>query len=809
MLTLLQDIRYAFRQLRRSPGFTITAIITLALGIGANVVVFGVLQTMLLRPIETPHPDQVVNIQQEHQGYINVSYPQFQDIRDRNKVFSEVAAYRINHYGIGTGSSTRPVWGYEITGQYFNLLRVQPLLGRMMVPADDDHPGASHAAVLSYGAWQDLFHGDRDIVGKSVFIDKQPYTVIGVTPKNFNGTEKFFAPGIFLPMSNEAEFEGFDWLKERGNANIWALGRMKDGISKQQADADLKLIAAQMARDYPKTDEHLGLKVAQPGFLGDFLGGPVRGFMGGVMLLAGLVLLAACANLGSLFAARTADRTREFAIRLAIGSSRWRVLRQILTEALVVSIAGGIVACGLAMVLLRALAAFTFPTEVPIKVGVGVEPSQIAVAFGVALIAGVLFGMVPVRQIFAADPNQAIKGGITASAGGRRWAIRDILLCAQIALCCLVVTAAFVSLRGLGRTLTMPLGFQPKNLTATRFDLGLAHYNEKDGAAFQRKLLDSLKQIPGVESAAYANTTPLALNASNTDIYDEQATDFRQSTQKFLAQYFNVSPGYFATAGTRLIAGREFRWNDDANTPRVAIVNQEFARRLFGNERAVGRYFKQGNKEKVEIVGVVEDGKYTTLTENPATALFRPILRATDNSTVTLVRSSVAPAVMNAAVTKAVHDLDPNVPIEASGSWQDQLGLVLFPAHAATIALGIFGVLALLLSVTGTFGLASYTVAKRMRELSIRVALGAQAKQVVRAALGRTLMLLSVGSIVGLLLGVATTKVLSAVVAHASAQDPVVLLAVAFTMLVAGSLSVANPARRALKIDPARLLRED
>jgi predicted permease len=809
MVTLLQDIRHALRQLRRSPGFTITAIITLALGIGANVVVFGVLQTMLLRPIETPHPDQVVNIEQGNHGWINISYPEFQDIRDRSNAFSEVAAYRIDHYGVEAGNSTRPVWGYEVTGQYFNLLRVQPLLGRMMQPADDAHPGASHAAVLSYGTWKDLYHGDQNIVGKSILIDKQPYTVIGVTPKNFSGTEKFFSPGIYLPMSNENEFEGFDWLKERGDQNIWGLGRIKDGITKEQANANLKTVAASIAKDYPKTDENLLLKTGQPGFLGDMMGGPIRGFMGGVMLLACLVLLAACANLGSLFAARTADRTREFAIRLAIGSSRWRVLRQILTEAIVVSIGGGIVACGLATVLLRGLGAFTFPTEIPIKVAVGAEPSQIAVAFGVALLAGVLFGMVPVRQIFAADPNQAIKGGITASAGGRRWAIRDILLAAQIALCCLVVTAAFVSLRGLGRTLTMQLGFQPRNVVTTRFDLQLAHYNEKDGAAFQRKLLDSVKQIPGVEMAAYANTTPLSLNSSNTNVYDEQTTDFRPSTQKFLAGYYNVSPGYFATAGTHLLAGREFTWNDTANTPRVAVVNQEFARRLFGTDQAVGRYFKQGNKEKVEIVGVVEDGKYTTLTEDPTCALFRPILRATDNATVMMVRSSVDPILMSAAVRKAVHDLDANVPIEASGSWQDQLGIVLFPARAATIALGIFGVLALLLSVTGTFGLASYTVAKRLRELSIRVALGAQSKQIIRAALGRTLLLLTCGSIVGLILGVAATRVLSAVVAHASAQDPVVLIAVALTMLLAGSLSVANPARRALKIDPARLLRED
>ena len=809
MTTLLQDIRYALRQLRRAPGFTITAIITLALGIGANVVVFGVLQAMLLRPINTPQANQVFNIEQGKMPWSTVSYPEFQDIRDRNTAFSQVAAYRINHYGVQAGNTTRPLWGYEVTGQYFNLMRVQPFLGRMMQPADDDHPGASHAAVLSYGTWKDVYHGDPEIVGKPILIDKQPYTVIGVTPKGFDGTEKFFAPEIFLPMSNEADLEGYDWLKERGDSNIWALARMKDGLSKPQAAANLDSVAVSIARDYPKTDEKLSLKMTTPGFLGDMMGGPVRGFMGGVMLLACMVLLAACANLGSLFAARTADRTREFAIRLSIGSSKWRIVRQIVTEAVVVSIAGGVVACLLAMAMLRALGNYTFPVEIPVKLGVGADPSQIAVAFVVAVIAGVLFGMVPVRQIFAADPNQAIKGGITQMAGGRRWAFRDILLATQIALCCLVVTAAFVSLRGLGRTMTMQLGFQPAHVVSTRFDLGLAHYNDKDGAEFQRKMLDAVKQIPGVEMAAYASSTPLSLNSSSTNAYDERTTDFRPSTEKLNANYYNVSPGYFATAGTRMIAGRDFTMNDNAKTPRVAIVNEQFARTMFGTTDAVGRYFKQGSGDKIQVIGIVEDGKYMTATEDQKAALFRPILRATDNSTVILVRSSVDPVAMSLAVRKVVHDLDPSIPIEASGAWQDQLAIMLFPARVATIALSLFGLLALLLSVTGTFGLASYTVSKRLRELSIRVALGAQSKQVVHAALGRTVTLLAIGSSVGLLLGVAATKVLAAVVAHASAQDPVVLLAVALTMLLAGSLSVANPARRALKIDPARLLREE
>lgn len=363
-------------------------------------------------------------------------------------------------------------------------------------------------------------------------------------------------------MSNEAEFEGFNWLKDRGDSNSWVVARIKDGVTPKQVSGELNSLAAQIAKEYPKTDDHLTLSTAKPGYLGDMMGNAVNGFMVGVTLLALLVLLAACANLGSLFAARTADRTREFAIRLAIGSSRWRVLRQILTEAVVVSIGGGIVACGVSMVLLRALASLKLPTELPIRFGVGPEPLQILVAFVVATIAGILFGMVPVRQIFATDPNQAIKGGITASASGRRWAIRDILLAGQIALCCLVVTAAFVALRGMSHALNMPLGFQPRNIVAQRFDLELAHYSEADGTAFQRKLLERVKQLPAVESAAYANSTPLSLNSSNTSAFDEKTTDFRPSNTKFMATYYQVSPGYFATAGTRMMSGRDYTWND-------------------------------------------------------------------------------------------------------------------------------------------------------------------------------------------------------------------------------------------------------
>ena len=427
----------------------------------------------------------------------------------------------------------------------------------------------------------------------------------------------------------------------------------------------------------------------------------------------------------------------------------------------------------------------------------------------ISVLAGVLFGVMPLRQIFKTDPNDAIKSGGSQSFAGRRWALRDVLLAAQIALCCVTVTAAFVSLRGLGKALTMDLGFNPKNAVLTKFDLSQAGYSS-DAAAdhFQRQLLERVSQIPGVEAAGYANTTPLDLDASMTAVFSQQSTDFRPSNKAFDTYFYDVSPGYLTAAGTPLLAGRDVSFTDTAKTPAVAIVNQEFARRLFHSEHAVGRYFKNRSGVSIQIVGIMADGKYLTLSEDPKAAAFFPISQIRDTKTALIVRTRRDTADMVATIRKVVRDLDPAVPIRESGAWNSQLALSFFPSQVATVALGLFGAFGLLLSIAGTFGLASYTVSKRLRELSIRVALGAQAKQILSAALGRMLILLGSGSVVGIVLGVAASRLLSAIVYQASAQDPFVLASVAFTMVLTGSLSVAGPVRRALHIDPANLLRE-
>lgn len=813
MTNTLQDLRFALRQMRRSPGFAVTAILILALGIAANVIVFGVLDALVLRPVDVPHADRVMTLARTNQTYPIFSYPEVRDVRDGNSVFSAVAAWYVENFALDADGATRPIWGCEVSGQYFEVVGIQPFLGRLLQRADDDHPGASEAAVISWSAWKSQFAADPNIVGKMVRLNKQSYTIVGVAPEGFYGTEKILQPDIFVPMANEESLGGGPWLESRHEHNVWSIVRIKEGITLPQVQAELNTIAARIIRQYPKDEEKLTLKLTRPGLVGDFFGGPARAFLAGVLGLAGIVLLAACANLGGLFAARTADRTREIAIRMAIGSSRSRIVRQVLAEALMISILGGACACALAWTAINRLAEWHPVTEYPIRFHIQPQPSLIFMGVLVSLLAGVLFGVMPLRQIFRADPNDAIKGGSNQSGAGRRWALRDVLLAAQIALCCVTVTAAFVSLRGLSKALTMDVGFNPQHAVVTKFELSQAGYSNETADHFQRQLLDRVRQLPGVTAAAYAHTTPLSQDTSSVAVYPQQTTDFRPSTRAFVGYSFNVSPGYFTATETPMLAGRDVSFADTDKTPPVAVVNRLFAQSLFHSDDVVGRYFKNSSGQQVQIIGIVADGKYLSLNEDPEQAAFFPITQhpGTKTSLIVRLRSDLSEAALNdtaATVRKVIRDLDPAVPVRESSAWHNHLGLTMFPSQVATVALGIFGAFGLLLSVTGTFGLASYTVSKRLRELSIRVALGAQAKQVLSAALGRMLILLVSGSLLGMLLGVAASRVLAAIVYQASAQDPLVLGAVALTVMLTGTLSVAGPVRRALQADPANLLRE-
>jgi predicted permease len=811
MTDLYHDLRYALRQLRKSPGFAITAILTLALGIGANVVVFSVLNALLLRPMNYPDAKQVYALQHPQEDGIAAlanSYPVYQDLRDRNTTFSALAMYRFAHIGLETTNGPQPVWGYEVSGNYFDMLGVQPYLGRFIHPTDDTAPGASAYVVLSYNCWSNRFGGDKMVVGRVIHLNKAPYTVLGVAPKGFVGTERFFRPEVFVPVMNQAQIEGYDWIHDRNERDIFVVGRVKPGVTAAMATANLNAVAHQLAKEHPQTEGKLAFELTQPGFLGNVLGGPVKAFMLGVMLLAGLVLMATCANLGGLFAARTADRAREMAIRIAVGAGRARLLRQLLTESVVLSILGGIAGCVLAIALLRGLSNWQPTSDFPIQVVVGPDKLVYLFAFAISLAAGILFGSVPLRQIWKTEPNHAIKSGASTMTVGRKWAFRDLLLGFQIAICCLLVTASLVALRGLGRTLHANFGFDPKGVTIASVDMQLAGYTDTGAAQFQKRLADEAGHLPGVTAVGYTSSPPLSLYSSHTSVFTEDTVDFSIKNQKFSTPYYKVSPGYMPAAGTRLLAGRNFTEQDDAKAPKVAIVNQTFARKLFGTEDAVGRYMKTWG-DKVEIVGIVEDGKYESVSEDPAPALFLPILQNSSNEIFLLVRTQRETGDMAAAIHDTIRRLDPNQPISSLGSWQDALRIMLLPAHVATVALGMFGALGILLAMTGTFGLASYTVSRRIKELGIRVALGASRRQVLWAALHRPMVLLGSGSVAGLVLGIAASKVLASIVYGATSNDPVVLAGVVLTMTLVGALATWAPARRVLHLDPVRLLHDE
>jgi predicted permease len=797
-MNLLADLHHTVRQLRRAPAFALIGIVTLALGIGINMVVFGVLDALILRPLPVPQPRQIYTVQQTQNGDLTFSYGQYRDLAARNSSFSGIADYRIMLFGltIGTGSDSQIVWGYEVSGNYFSVL-------------GDQAPSGAPNIVLSYAAWQSHFQGDPDIVGHTVRLNRYPYTVVGIAPKSFRGTELFFSPEVWVSVHNEAALEGYDWIDGRMNQNTWLIGRLKNNVTAQQATANLETIVAQLKKQYPQSDEGLSVRLTRPGLFGDALGSPARAFLGGILLLASLVLLAACSNLGSLFAARAADRSRELAIRLALGATRSRLYAGLLGESALIALLGGAGGCVLATFTLRVLSAWRPHFEIPLAFSVAPAAPVFLFALGLTFVAALISGLLPIRQAARTEPNAALRQGAGFGIGRGRWSTRDILLGVQIALCSLLLVSSLVAVRGMLRALGADFGFDPTGVTMSRMDLHFSGLNAKQALAVERELQARAAQIPGVTSAAFANSTPLSVDQSSTGVFPDGTADFRPSNERFAAAYFQVSPGYFRTAGTRLLAGREFSEHDDAQSPRVAIVNELTARALFGSaSAAIGRHLYAGS-HRLQIVGVAENGKYATLSEDPAPALFYPALQNPNTSNVLLVRSHRPPSEMIPLLRQTIRDVDATAAVDTLGSWRDALALVFFPARAAAAALGIFGLLAISLAITGIFGLAAYTVARRMRELGIRVALGAQHRQVLRAALGRVLTLLLAGSATGLLLGLAGSRVLASIVYQARASDPLVLFATLVSMLLIGLLAAAIPARRALAVDPAILLRDE
>ena len=810
MQTLWQDLRYAVRMLKKSRGFTAVAVLTLALGIGANAVVFSVLNALILHPLHVPHAESLYGIQHGDEASSYQSYPDYLDLRDRNRSFDDLAAYDAALVGLDTGENTVRALVEIVSCNYFDVLGIQPHLGRLFHASDEHGPNSAPYIVLSYEYWHTHFQDDRGVLGRVVQLNKHPFTIVGVAPPEFNGTLVFFNPAFFVPIVNQEQVEGENDLNARGKRWVFmVLGHLKAGVSQAQAVADLNSIGSYLEKTYPKDDDKRTFALARPSLYGDYLGRPMRAFMTGLMLLAGLILLAACANLGSLFAARAADRSREVALRLALGASRFRILRQLFTEAALLSLGGGAVGLWGSVVLLSGLSAWRPFSRWPVHVAVNPDANVYGVALLLTLASGFLFGAVPVRQVLHTDPYEIVKSGSMGRVG-RRITVRDLLLVTQIAICAVLVTSSMVAVRGLVRSLHSNFGFEPQNVMLVDTDLHMAGYSGDAVPEMQRRMIHALETIPGVKSVGLIDTTPLVAGGYNgSPIFADEITDLRPSNAAADAFLLNISPGYFRTAGTALLSGRAFTWHDDKDAPRVAVINQEFARKVFGSvTNAMGRYFKKKDGTRVQVVGIVEDGKYQSLTEDQQPAMFLPILQSPSSQTYLAVRAERDPGQLVAAIRRIGRDLDAGLPLYIE-PWKKQLDTALFPSRMAAMALGVMGVMGAMLSIIGIFGLAAYSVSKRLKELGIRMALGAQRKGVLQAALGRPLKLLAFGSAAGLLLGILASRVLAFIVYQATPRDPLVLAGVVLAMALLGLLATWIPAQRALSIDPMILLRDE
>ena len=809
---LRQDLIVTFRRLGSSPGFTLAAIVTLALGIGANTTIFSAVNALVLRPLHVERPNELVflNTRLAKNEFPTQSYPNYLDFRDRNNTLAGLAGYRMAPTSVsrGDGNNGR-MWSYEVTGNYFNLLGVNALRGRVFGPDDDKTRGGNPVAVISYACWQRRFGGAPDAVGGKIKINGMDYTVVGVTPRDFTGTELIYTPEIWVPMSMVPQLEQSNWIDERGDQNIFLIGRLNPGVTTPQAEANLNGIANQLGREYPDVNAGMKIVLSPPGMAGTYLRGPIRAFAAILMAVSSLVLLIACVNLASLLLARAADRRKETAIRLALGASRANLVRQLLTESLVLAILGGAAGLLLARWLADLFLAWRPPVDAPVMPQLAIDGRVMLFALAASVITGVLFGLAPALQSARVDLAPALKSEAVADRL-RRFALRDLLVTGQVALSVMLVVGSVLMVRSLENALSLHLGFEPRGAAAVAFDLGLQGYDDRRAHDFQTRVIERVRAMPGIQSAGLIDGFPLTLYWNNSGPYIE-GKPVPKASDVTMAAMYKASPGYFQAARTRFVEGRDFNQNDKKGSTRVAIVNEAFVRQLLRGEDPIGKRFRFSPTEGewTQIVGVVEDGKYRSLSEAPMPAIFRPLFQVWQTSTTIVARSTLPEEQVVAMLRRAVLDMDPAISLYQEGSLTDQLGLVLFPARIAAIVLGAFGVLALVLAATGVYGIMAYAVSRRTREIGIRMALGARPGQVIGVVLSHTAILLAAGMAVGLALALTAGRFVSQILYGISPADPLTYAAAIGLMALVAFAACVVPVRRAITVDPVTALRTE
>jgi macrolide transport system ATP-binding/permease protein len=806
---MFQDLKFGARMLMKKKSFMVIAILSLALGTGANTAIFSLINTTLLRPLPIENPSELValnNIEENH-SFPSFSYPNYKDFRDRNDVFSGLIGYRFTPLSMSHDGINERIWGYEVTGNYFDVLGVGAALGRTLTPDDDQTPGGHPLTVMSYKCWQQRFGRDPEVIGKEVIVNGRNYLIVGVTPQGFNGTEVVSSPEFFFSIAMQEQLEpGQRWLTNRGADNVFLQARLKPGISVAQAQASLNTIAAQLEREFPDANEGKRVMISPPGLIGTALRGPVLGFAGLMMAIVGMVLLLACTNLANLLLARATDRRREIAVRLALGASRWRLVRQLLTESVMLAIAGGALGLLPALWLVSLVTALKMPLNVPLAFEVHIDYRVFGFAFLLSLATGILFGLLPALQATRTDLIPALKDESSFGGHRRSW-LKSGLIVAQISFSMVLLVGGGLMVRALQRAQSIDIGFEPDHAIEVAFDLRLQGYANGPGRELQKRLLDKVRGLPGVQAAGIADMVPVDLHFSRAGVFVE-GTAPERAVNVPTVMYNRVSPGYFQAMNTRLLQGRDFTEQDDEKAARVAIINSTFARRFFPGENPIGKQLSIGRADatKSVIVGVVQDGKYAGLNEDPRPFVSRPIWQSEVGSTSVIVRTQGDEQSLKALVGQEVQQLDSHIPMSAN-TLTEKLSLPLLPARIAASVLGGFGLLALALAAIGIYGVISYAVSSRTKEIGVRMALGAQRKDVLKLVLGQGMRLTLIGAGLGVGAALVLTRLLKSLLFGVSATD-LTAFAIASVLLTGVALLACYlPARRAARVDPMVALR--
>lgn len=834
METLWQDLRYGFRVLRASPGFAAVAILSLALGVGANTSIFSVVNAALLRPLPVTEPDRLMFIFNgtARNPWSTSSYPDYLDYRDKNEVFSGLLSYSSITMSARLEDQTDLISGSIVSGNFFDVLGLPAALGRTFTPEEDKTPNRHPVAVISHGLWQQRFGGDPSIIGRQMALNGHAFTIVGVTPAGFNGPDVLENNDIYVPTMMQplvrpprGGFSGDmnpDLLTRRGSRWMKMIGRLKPGVSVEQAQAAMTTIAAGLEQAYPESNQNT-IATLFPVSKVDPIGYPQLVSVAGLLLsVVGVVLLIACANVANLLLARASARRREIAVRLAMGARRSRLIRQLLTESLLISLAGGIAGLLLASWTVDVLKAATPPDGIfSFSLDYHLDGRVLAFTFALSLLTGVIFGLAPALQASKPDLVPALKDEASPAAQRhRRLNLRNILVVAQVALSLVLLIGAGLFLRSLSNAQSINPGFAAEKILDAQLNINLLRYTKTQGQQFYGQVIERIESLPGVESATLARVVPMSgLGRTSSFLIQgqQQGPDNvnRSEGTGLPDNAYNtvntnvVALKYFTTMAIPLLQGRDFNAQDIEKAPLVTIINQAFAQRYFPDENPIGTRmsFRGANGPWSEIVGIVGDSKYRTLGENPRPSVYVPLAQNHETGMTLHVRASGNPLSIAAQVRQEVQALDQNLAVTNLQPLSEVVAASLFAARMGAVLLAIFGLLALGLAGVGLYGVMSYAVSRRTREIGIRMALGAGKGNVLKLVLKDGLTLVGTGVALGVVVAAAATRVLTSFLYGVNPLDAATFALIPAVLAAVALLASYLPARRAAKVDPMIALR--